>query len=114
MRLTSHGKTVPSAEVLFRLSRFLDIPMDQLWVGEWEPKILKVGGRYTYPGHGLAVLEGIEKRIRGEKEDLCYVLKILSNGTTIILVSHSMAMVKRLCNRAILLSEEAKPVPRLL
>lgn len=44
-----------------------------------------VGDKAVYPGHGVGIIEAIEKKIISGDEQLFYVMRILNNGMTIMI-----------------------------
>jgi CarD family transcriptional regulator len=44
-----------------------------------------VGDKAVYPGHGVGVIESIEKKVISGNEQLFYVMRILNNGMTIMI-----------------------------
>jgi CarD family transcriptional regulator len=45
----------------------------------------RVGDKAVYPGHGVGVIEAIEKKVISGNEQLFYVMRILNNGMTIMI-----------------------------
>ena len=44
-----------------------------------------VGDKAVYPGHGVGIIEAIEKKVISGDEQLFYVMRILNNGMTIMI-----------------------------
>ncbi len=52
-----------------------------------------VGDKAVYPGHGVGVIEAIEKKSISGNEHLFYVMRILNNGMTIMIPKNNVHSV---------------------
>lgn len=55
--------------------------------------MFKVGDNAVYPAHGVGVIESIENKNISGKEHRFYILRILSNGMTIMIPTDNVGVV---------------------
>ena len=56
--------------------------------------MFQIGDKAVYPGHGIGVIESIEKKQIMGKEQMFYILKIMDNGMTIMIPRDNVNAVR--------------------
>jgi CarD family transcriptional regulator len=56
--------------------------------------MFQIGDKAVYPGHGIGVIESIEKKQIMGKEQMFYILKIMENGMTIMIPRDNVSAVR--------------------
>jgi CarD family transcriptional regulator len=56
--------------------------------------MFEIGDKAVYPGHGIGVIESIEKKQIMGKEQMFYILKIMDNGMTIMIPRDNVSAVR--------------------
>ena len=56
--------------------------------------MFQIGDKAVYPGHGIGVIESIEKKQILGKEQMFYILKIMENGMTIMIPRDNVNAVR--------------------
>jgi CarD family transcriptional regulator len=56
--------------------------------------MFEIGDKAVYPGHGIGVIESIEKKQIMGKEQMFYILKIMDNGMTIMIPRDNVNAVR--------------------
>jgi CarD family transcriptional regulator len=56
--------------------------------------MFEIGDKAVYPGHGIGVIESIEKKQIMGREQIFYILKIMENGMTIMIPRDNVTAVR--------------------
>lgn len=56
--------------------------------------MFQIGDKAVYPGHGVGVIEAIERKQISGKEQIFYILRIVDNGMTIMIPRDNVQAVR--------------------
>ena len=56
--------------------------------------MFQIGDKAVYPGHGVGVIEAIERKQISGKEQIFYILRIMDNGMTIMIPMDNVGAVR--------------------
>jgi CarD family transcriptional regulator len=56
--------------------------------------MFQIGDKAVYPGHGVGVIEAIERKQISGKEQIFYILRIMDNGMTIMIPRDNVGAVR--------------------
>jgi CarD family transcriptional regulator len=73
--------------------------------------MFKIGDMAVYPTHGVGVIESIEQKKIGDKDQRFYILRILGNGMTIMIPTDNVEQVGL---RGVISRKEATKVYKIL